>query len=165
MRPPPHVADPTDAPPRPFVAPEGWRIVDEPPPAAALVHGSAEHGELVGRSLLCNFDGFGWQPGTIVTAVTAGGREDRRHKIYTNNDRSSFEYANFIAQYEMDDDGQTVSHALKLEEYGDAPSGGDPLDRWVLLLPLRESELSELNDSDDDDDGGGGGGAAAAAAN
>ena len=54
----------------------------------------------------------------------------------------------------MDDDGQTVSHALKLEEYGDAPSGGDPLDRWVLLLPVHVSE-SELNNSDDDDDDGG----------
>jgi hypothetical protein len=68
--------DEEDAPPAPRSAPEGFRIVDEPPPAAALVPKDPEQQRLVGRSMLYCWPSVGWCIGLIKEA-----NGDRRFKM------------------------------------------------------------------------------------
>ena len=63
-------------PPAPRCAPEGFRIVDEPPPAAALVPKDPEQQTLVGRSMLYCWPSVGWCVGLIKEA-----NGDRRFKM------------------------------------------------------------------------------------
>ena len=109
--------DDDDAPPAPRSAPEGFRIVDEPPPAAALVPKDPAQAPLVGRSLLYCWPSVGWCVGIIKEA-----NGDRRFKM-------EGEVVNFFVHYEIDDN--TSRHVLKLDGYG-----GDDVDSWVLLEAL-----------------------------
>ena len=58
----------TDEPPAPREAPDGWRIVEEPPPAAALEPKAPAQQQLVGRSLLFKWAVVGWCVGVIESA-------------------------------------------------------------------------------------------------
>ena len=58
--------DEEDVPPAPRSAPAGFRIVDEPPPAASLVPRDAEQQTLVGRSMLYCWPSVGWCVGVIT---------------------------------------------------------------------------------------------------
>ena len=109
--------DEEDAPPAPRSAPEGFRIVDKPPPAAALVPKDPEQQTLVGRSMLYCWPSVGWCVGLITEA-----NGDRRFKMES-------QVVNFFVHYEIDDN--TSRHVLKLEAYG-----GDDVDSWVLLEAL-----------------------------
>ena len=106
--------DEEDAPPAPRSAPEGFRFVDEPPPAAALEPKDPAQLTLVGRSLLYCWPSVGWCVGVIKEA-----NGDRRFKM-------EGEVVNFFVHYELDDN--TSRHVLKLDKYG-----GDEVDSWVLL--------------------------------
>ena len=63
----------TDEPPAPREAPDGWRIVEEPPPAAALEPKAPAQQQLVGRSLLFNWavtSSGPWSPGRAPPPTT-----------------------------------------------------------------------------------------------
>eukprot|EP00966_Prymnesium_polylepis_P022050 506753-Prymnesium_polylepis.1 len=83
--------DEEDAPPAPREAPEGFRIVDEPPPAAALVPKDPAQETLVGRSVLFCWQAVGWCVGVITEA-----NGDKRFKV-------NGEVVNFYIHYEIDD--------------------------------------------------------------
>ena len=106
--------DEEDAPPAPRDAPDGFRIVDEPPPAAALVPKDPAQQSLVGRSLLYCWPSVGWCVGVVAEA-----NGDRRFKL-------DGEVVNFKVHYEIDDN--TSKHVLTLDAYG-----GEGVGSWVLL--------------------------------
>ena len=106
--------DETDVPRAPRTAPDGWRIVEEPPPAAALEPKHPEQQQLVGRSLLFNWRAIGWCVGVVESA-----NGDRRFKV-------AGDVVNFYVFYELD--GDTSAHVLKIDNYGT-----DHDDSWVLL--------------------------------
>ena len=68
--------DEEDAPPAPRSAPEGFRVVDELPPAAALMPKDPAQETLVGRSLLYCWPSVSWCVGMIKEANT-----DKRFKM------------------------------------------------------------------------------------
>ena len=109
--------DEEDAPPSPCEAPAGFSIVDEPPPAAALVPKDPAQETLVGRSVLFCWQVVGWCVGVITEANT-----DRRYKV-------DGEVVNFCIHYEIDDNKS--KHVLTLPTYG-----GDEAGSWVLLEAL-----------------------------
>ena len=106
--------DDEDEPPQPRIAPEGFCIVPEPPPAAVLEPKHAAQEMLVGTSLLYRWPSVGWCVGIIKEA-----NGDRRIKI-------DGEVVNFWVYYHIDDD--TSKHVLTLDAYG-----GDGVGSWVLL--------------------------------
>ena len=112
-----HEEDEEDAPPAPCEAPEGFRIVDEPPPAAALVPKDPAQATLVGRSVLFRWQAVGWCVGVITEANT-----DKRYKV-------DGKVVNFYIHYEIDDNKS--KHVLTVATYG-----GDDAGSWVLLEAL-----------------------------
>ena len=113
--------DEDDEPPAPCVAPDGYRIVAEPPPADALEPRNGAQEILVGQWLLYRWARVGWCVGAIKEA-----NGDRRRKI------KDVGVINFFVHYEIDDN--TSAHMLELEKYG-----ADDVGSWVLLEEL-ESE-------------------------
>ena len=94
--------DEDDAPPAPRVAPEGFRIVEEPPPAATLVPKDPAQQTLVGRSMLYCWPSVGWCVGYIKEA-----NSDRRYKM-------EGEVVNFYVHYEIDDNVSRRAHTRHL---------------------------------------------------
>ena len=120
--------DEGDAPPAPKLAPSGFKMASEPPPAEQLAFSKEPSAAdaLLGKSILYNWPVIGWCVGTITERNC-----DARSFKMIDQERVK---VNFFVHYDIDDD--TIKTVLRLDEYD-----GDEEGSWVLL----EADVQEVN--------------------
>jgi hypothetical protein len=112
-----------EAPPLlPCEPPAGFKFAASPPTEEQLAfsQGPSPADELVGRSILLNWQHVGWCMGTITERNTSA----RAYKMIDGEKHK----VNFLVYYEIDQ--ETVKTLLRLDEYG-----GEDEASWLLLEP------------------------------